>query len=233
MLADDERRASQALEAGWDMLIVDEAHHLEWSQEQVSKEYEMVEKLASQIPSLLLLTGTPGQLSPEGHFARLRLLEPERFSDLNKFLEDSAEAAEVSALVKKITDQEGLQKEEIKKLDSWIGGEVPEKSEELLEKILDLHGTGRLMFRNRRANLGGFPEREALLCPLNPSEDNDPRIDWLVDLLSLLEDEKVLIICRTIEDTEKLNEAILEKIRIKTTLFHEGVEIIKRDRSAA
>ena len=103
LLADDERRASQALEAGWDMLIVDEAHHLEWSQEQVSKEYEMVEKLASQIPSLLLLTGTPGQLSPEGHFARLRLLEPERFSDLNKFLEDSAEAAEVSALVKKIT----------------------------------------------------------------------------------------------------------------------------------
>ena len=55
LLADDERRASQALEAGWDMLIVDEAHHLEWSQEQVSKEYEMVEKLASQIPSLLLL----------------------------------------------------------------------------------------------------------------------------------------------------------------------------------
>ena len=233
LLADDERRASQALEAGWDMLIVDEAHHLEWSQEQVSKEYEMVEKLASQIPSLLLLTGTPGQLSPEGHFARLRLLEPERFSDLNKFLEDSAEAAEVSALVKKITDQEVLQKEEIKKLDSWIGGEVPEKPEELLEKILDLHGTGRLMFRNRRANLGGFPEREALLCPLNPSEDNDPRIEWLVDLLSLLEDEKVLIICRTIEDTEKLNEAILEKIRIKTTLFHEGLELIKRDRSAA
>ena len=32
---------------------------------------------------------------------------------------------------------------------------------------------------------------------------------------------------------EKLNEAILEKIRIKTTLFHEGLELIKRDRSAA
>mgnify|MGYP001308670950 CR=1 FL=1 len=109
--------SSRALIPDYDILIVDEAHHLEWSQEQVSKEYEMVEKLASQIPSLLLLTGTPGQLSPEGHFARLRLLEPERFSDLNKFLEDSAEAAEVSALVKKITDQEGLQKEEIKKLD--------------------------------------------------------------------------------------------------------------------
>ena len=104
-----------------------------------------------------------------------------------------------------------------------------------LEKILDLHGTGRLMFRNRRANLGGFPDREALLCPLKKEEgsDTDPKIEWLVDLLSLLENEKVLIICRTIEDTEQLNEALLEKIRIKTTLFHEGLELIKRDRSAA
>ena len=56
LLADDEHRASQALEAGWDMLIVDEAHHLEWTKDQVSKEYQMVEKLASRIPSLLLLT---------------------------------------------------------------------------------------------------------------------------------------------------------------------------------
>ena len=233
LLADDEHRASQALEAGWDMLIVDEAHHLEWTKDKVSKEYQMVEKLASRIPSLLLLTGTPGQLSPEGHFARLRLLEPERFSDLNKFLKDSSEAAEVSSLVKKITDGESLEQDETERLDSWIGGEAPKETEELLEKILDLHGTGRLMFRNRRANLGGFPEREAILCPLSPKEDSDPRIDWLVDLLSLLEDQKVLIICRTIEDTERLNEAILEKIRIKTTLFHEGLELIKRDRSAA
>ena len=233
LLADDEHRASQALEAGWDMLIVDEAHHLEWTKDKVSKEYQMVEKLASRIPSLLLLTGTPGQLSPEGHFARLRLLEPERFSDLNKFLKDSSEAAEVSSLVKKITDGESLEQDETERLDSWIGGEAPKETEDLLEKILDLHGTGRLMFRNRRANLGGFPEREAILCPLSPKEDTDPRIDWLVDLLSLLEDQKVLIICRTIEDTERLNEAILEKIRIKTTLFHEGLELIKRDRSAA
>ena len=233
LLADDEHRASQALEAGWDMLIVDEARHLEWTKDQVSKEYQMVEKLASRIPSLLLLTGTPGQLSPEGHFARLRLLEPERFSDLSKFLKDSSEAAEVSSLVKKITDGESLEQDETERLDSWIGGEAPKETEELLEKILDLHGTGRLMFRKRRANLGGFPEREAILCPLDPKEDTDPRIDWLVDLLSLLEDQKVLIICRTIEDTERLNEAILEKIRIKTTLFHEGLELIKRDRSAA
>ena len=235
LLANDPIRAKQAIDAGWDMLIVDEAHHLEWSKEKVSNEYEVIEKLAIKTPSLLLLTGTPGQLSPEGHFARLRLLEPDRFSDIDKFLEDSKNATEVSGIVKKITDGESLEGSEIKSLNSWVGGEVPDDTESLLEKILDLHGTGRLMFRNRRANLGGFPDREALLCPLKKEEgsDTDPRIEWLVDLLSLLENEKVLIICRTIEDTEQLNEALLEKIRIKTTLFHEDLELIKRDRSAA
>ena len=31
LLANDERRASQAVDAGWDMLIVDEAHHLDFA----------------------------------------------------------------------------------------------------------------------------------------------------------------------------------------------------------
>ena len=65
----------------WDILIVDEAHHLDWSVSEVSNEYKIVEQLASTTDGLLLLTGTPGQLRPEGHFARLRLLDPDRFSD--------------------------------------------------------------------------------------------------------------------------------------------------------
>ena len=114
---------------------------------------------------MLLLTGTPGQLSPEGHFARLRLLEPERFSDLSKFLKDSSEAAEVSSLVKKITDGESLEQDETERLDSWIAGKFQKKPRSL--KRFLIYGTGRLMFRNRKANLGGFPEREAILCPLS------------------------------------------------------------------
>ncbi|RZO15394.1 MAG: RNA polymerase-binding ATPase [Verrucomicrobiaceae bacterium] len=234
LLANDERRASQALDAGWDMLIVDEAHHLDWSVSEVSNEYKIVEKLASTTDGLLLLTGTPGQLRPEGHFARLRLLDPDRFSDLEKFLVESKDAAEVSAIAAKIGTDADFENAEKAKLSEWIGGDVPEDSEELLRRLLDLHGTGRVMFRNRRVNLGGFPEREAILCSLETeNEENDPRIDWLINLLENLGEEKVLVICRTVEDAEKLNESILEKVRLKTTLFHEGLELIKRDRSAA
>ena len=41
-----------------------------------ARQYPLVEALARQTPGLLLLTATPQQLGPEGHFARLRLLDP-------------------------------------------------------------------------------------------------------------------------------------------------------------
>ena len=234
LLANDERRASQALDADWDILIVDEAHHLDWSVSEVSNEYKIVEQLASTTDGLLLLTGTPGQLRPEGHFARLKLLDPNRFSDLEKFLIESKDAALVSAIAAKIGTDSEFEDSEKTKLSEWVGGDLPEDSEELLRRLLDLHGTGRVMFRNRRVNLGGFPEREAILCSLETgNEENDPRIDWLINLLENLGEEKVLVICRTVEAAKQLNESILEKVRLKTTLFHEGLELIKRDRSAA
>jgi ATP-dependent helicase HepA len=44
-LADDPRRAELAIAAGWDVLVVDEAHHLEWSETSASREYQVVEEL--------------------------------------------------------------------------------------------------------------------------------------------------------------------------------------------
>jgi ATP-dependent helicase HepA len=67
----------QALEAGWDILVVDEAHHLHWSPQGASPEYTIVETLGRKTSGLLLLTATPEQLGMAGHFARLRLLDPD------------------------------------------------------------------------------------------------------------------------------------------------------------
>ncbi len=67
----------------WDLLVVDEAHHLAWSPEAASPRYTMVEQLAATIPGVILLTATPEQLGRSGHFARLRLLDPQRYHDLD------------------------------------------------------------------------------------------------------------------------------------------------------
>src|SRR5678815_3019258 len=55
----DEERC-EAIDAGWDLVVVDEAHHLGWSPEQPSPEYAVVESLSRRTSGLLLLTATPG-----------------------------------------------------------------------------------------------------------------------------------------------------------------------------
>src|SRR5690625_5645631 len=70
------------------MLLVDEAHHLAWSEEAPSAAYQCIEGLAREIQSLLLLTATPEQLGVESHFARLRLLDPHRYQDLEQFISE-------------------------------------------------------------------------------------------------------------------------------------------------
>ncbi len=42
------RRFEQALDADWDLLVVDEAHHLEWSEDKPSRQYQVVEALAEK-----------------------------------------------------------------------------------------------------------------------------------------------------------------------------------------
>src|SRR5690606_38624357 len=89
-LAADGERAAQLQAAGWDLMVVDEAHHLEWHINGASAGYRLVEALADSTPGLILLTATPEQLGIDGHFARLRLLDPARFGSLEEFRAESA-----------------------------------------------------------------------------------------------------------------------------------------------
>ncbi|MEO1899517.1 MAG: SNF2-related protein, partial [Methylococcales bacterium] len=80
------QRQQQALQAGWDIVVVDEAHHLEWNEQAPSSDYLFIEQLAFTTPGLILLTATPEQLGKESHFARLRLLDPDRFYKFEQYL---------------------------------------------------------------------------------------------------------------------------------------------------
>jgi len=58
-LVADPRRSAQAVAAGWDILVVDEAHHLEWSEAAPSRKYQVVDELSRKSEGLLLLTPHP------------------------------------------------------------------------------------------------------------------------------------------------------------------------------
>ncbi len=204
-LAGSPKRAEQAVAAGWDLLIVDEAHHLEAG----SEGYDLVARLAERIPAVLLLTATPQQLGLESHFGRLRLLDSDRYGDFDEFVAESAKYAEVA-----------------REVDELIAAKA--SAEEIADR-LDRFGTGRVMFRNTRAALSGFPERRPNLVSL---EDGD-RLTWLVGLLRELGDEKILLICRTREMAERLYESLLARISVTAAVFHEGLSLLQRDRNAA
>src|SRR5690606_33626047 len=125
--------------------------------------------------------------------------------------------------------------------------------ERLIRAILDRHGTGRVLFRNTRQTVSGFPERlprpVPLPCPdayagdrhlLHPEAvhpgtwlDIDPRVDFVVDLLERLRDDKLLLICARKETAVALEEYLRLRKGIRSSVFHEDMSIIERDRAAA
>jgi ATP-dependent helicase HepA len=243
-LANDPKRAKQAAAGEWDLTIVDEAHHLEWSVEASSPEYDTVEAIAAKSLGLLLLTATPEQLGREGHFARLRLLDPARFSDLNEFVKESDHYQEVSDLADRLSSEEELNKADLKQIDKLLGAEAAikfEKNDNSSEReacraaLIDLHGTGRVLFRNRRIVLDTFPERKAHLSPLCCDEERafDSKVDWLVDLLKARPEEKFLLITHARETVEAIEAALRERISSQAAMFHEGLSLLQRDKNAA
>jgi ATP-dependent helicase HepA len=172
-------RLEQAAAADWDLLVVDEAHHLGWSEQQASPAYQAIESLSRRARGLLLLTATPEQLGIEGHFARLRLLDPARYFSIESFREEESRYAPVNELVQQLLADDGLQQlatEPVQQqLKDFLGQAAldalndefesnvndPQSTlSRLIRELLDRHGTGRVLFRNTRNSVEGFPLRE-------------------------------------------------------------------------
>lgn len=320
----------QALDGDWDLMVVDEAHHLQWSPEAPSVDYMMIEKLATVTEGVLLLTATPEQLGKESHFARLRLLDPNRFHSFEQFVAEEESYEPIAQVVEDLLSDKALSAQDIETirqtfdegdnqalfeaLESSLQVNVAaEKTEtlntetapaakkkaatkksgttltiskrkktqvvanteqalsqsnkqarlELVEHLLDRHGTGRVLFRNTRAAVKGFPERKLLDYPLPqpaayagleadevaslltpemlmPADASsaawttfDPRIEWLAGKLAELSTEKVLVITAHAETALAIARYLKTRTGIHAAVFHEGLSIVERDRSAA
>lgn len=246
LFVEDELRMQQVMAADWDLLVVDEAHHLEWSQEEPSVAYELVEALAEKTDGLLLLTATPQQLGPEGHFARLRLLDPNRYTDLQAFLAEADHYEEVAGAVDRLMNGKALtakdkklfgsKSERVRKHSEELAAGREDARRQLVSELLDEFGTGRVMFRNTRAVLTGFPKREAHLVEVKVSREGDEvssKVKWLAGLLKDLGEAKVLCICRTAELAMDVGERLQRELNVNWALFHEDMTLMQRDRNAA
>ena len=242
-------RQQQALEAGWDLVVVDEAHHLEWSEAAPSAGYLFVEQLAVAVPGLILLTATPEQLGKESHFARLRLLDPDRFYQFKQFLHDESLFEPVANLANLLISGEPLdagqqdrlknllKQENVDSLLQQVNDANSPAREEAIKLLLDHHGTGRILFRNSRQTVQGFPDRERYGYPLDGDATADlassPYLLWLVEKLKALGDEKALLICKRADTAIQLEQLLRHHVGHTAAVFHEGMSIVERDRAAA
>ncbi|MCB1674086.1 MAG: RNA polymerase-associated protein RapA [Pseudomonadales bacterium] len=260
LLLDHPHLKEAALEAQWDLLVVDEAHHLEWDEEKPSEAYQLVEALANQTKGVLLLTATPEQLGVASHFARLKLLDPKRFSSLDNFLDEEEGYQPIAQAARHLV--RGKISDEVRAtLQQYLGSNIDLSTaagrDKAIADLLDRHGTGRVLFRNTREAIKGFPERECIAVPLTPPADwpmegvvrkqlwpeiqadnddwlmTDPRVPWLIQLLKKLKQEKVLLICRTADVAMALELRLRLNEGIRTALFHEEMTLLERDRAAA
>jgi len=219
----------------WDMVIVDEAHRLEWSESNPSAEYKIVSKLSEKTNGMLLLTATPEQLGVESHFSRLHLLDPKRFSSIEKYYEERKAYQETVKILEKLEVSEPLSKSE----EEIFPGHVS-SFEDRKDYLLDRYGTSRLYFRNTRSTLekysSFFPKRVLNSYEIDgdPKDEFDLKAMWLVNLLRSKLEEKTLLIVKDKQTVVDLEKYIRESSSvIKTGVFHSDLTLMARDRQSA
>lgn len=249
LFTDDPQARAIALKTHWDMVVIDEAHHLDQHSDIAGEMtlQQFATELAKVTRGLLLLTATPEQAGVAGHFERLRLLDPDRFPTFAQFHDDQKRFRQWSQQIDRI--QRGDAANELPE------GIDPQAEPTLqIEQLLDRHGTGRVLFRNTRDSVPGFPERRLhdypmalpscytpyrhLLQPESASSETDwialdPRISWIESLLRELRSEKVLVICARRDTAITLEHHLHLRAGIRCAAFHEDLTLIERDRAGA
>ena len=216
-----EHIAPQLLEAEFDITIVDEAHHILPE----SEAFGCLQQLSLTSDHLILLTATPEQLGAESHFARLQLLDPAKFTSIEHLHQQEAEYKQLNQRIRALPEGRQALIEDYRL-------QAEETDEALIDQLLDVHGVGRVMFRNVRTAIAGFPQRNAILHPLQ--DDSWPtKFEWLAQWIKQQGQEKILVICHSIDQVKDCESYLWQKHGIDAALFHEEQNLIERDKAAA
>jgi ATP-dependent helicase HepA len=238
------RLTEQAVEAGIDLLVVDEAHHLRRPKGHPGNEaYRAVAPIAALGRHVLLLTATPLEDDAHGFFRLLQLLRPEEFPEEESF-EDRLARREPLPPCTSAT----------RRVD--IGGlpprlpfplEIEDEGWEPLERLvrhLRVQPAENALARRRKADrVFRALSSPAALLPVVDKDDaetaalaaeaerSDPRVRWLVEQSGRWAGhpaEKTLVFVAHRETLDLLRTAIERQGR-RAGIFHEDLTPERRD----
>jgi ATP-dependent helicase HepA len=170
LLSRSPEEVREAAVAGWDLVIVDEAHHLRGE-----RAFAAIEALAGRTWGLLLLTATPMQLDPEEYRSLLTLLDPVTAPDAEAFRARIERQEALSRTVRALL--EGNTSEAAAAVSALRArfADDPELAtlrdrDALLDHLAETYSLSEALVRNRRARVGGFSERRLHRHVVEPPE---------------------------------------------------------------
>lgn len=237
------RLTEQAVQAGIDLLVVDEAHHLKRPKGHPGNEaYRAVAPIAALGRHVLLLSATPMEDDAHGFFRLLQLLRPEDLPEEESFEERLArrEPLPPCTSATRRADIGGLPPRVPQPLDFPDDGW--EALDHLVRHVRSEPAEGALARRRKADRVVRALSSPAALIPLLDRADTeaaalaaeaerlDPRVRWLVEQAGrwVGPAEKTLVFVAHRETLDLLKGAIERQGR-RVGLFHEDLSTERRD----
>lgn len=150
-------RFDDVLAAGWDLIVIDEAHRLGGSTDQVAR-FKLGQGLADAAPYLLLLSATPHQGKTDAFHRLLSLLDTRAFPDVSSVTKDRVQPFVVRTEKSQAINAEGARLFNQRKTElvpvAW--SEQHQLQRQLFEAVTDYIRLGYNQAKAKRQNAIGF-----------------------------------------------------------------------------
>jgi ATP-dependent helicase HepA len=246
MMVAEPRMTRWAVEAGIDLLVVDEAHHLRRPRGHPGEPaYRAIEPITRLGRHALLLTATPLEDDARAFFRLLQLLRPGEFGSEEEFERRLATEEPLPPCTSSTrrTDIGGLPPRRPLPVDlEDEAGWAPRLELEAL--LREEAASGDLLARKRAVSrlqraLGSGASLLAVLPPdatelrrlAEAADAVDPRLSWLAEHAPAWKEsgEKTLVFVADMETLELLRTELSRRAQLATAVFHEDLSPPRRD----
>lgn len=190
-LAVRSEHSERIIDAGWDMVVFDEAHRVRRTRDRTTLAYELADELKEIVDGLLLLSATPMQLDPYELYSLIELIDPGLYPDVGAYLGRVSQVPFLNDRMNLLLNwpalspserrsarnlfsinpnlfSEGLSlSQDIQDINIFDDENLRNK---MIKEIIEKHPVAEVMVRNRKIQIGEFHTREPHRVPIQLTE---------------------------------------------------------------